>query len=67
MSGWVRFSRSGSPLTSRRVVGEPLAPELLLGEAAALQQHAPGAVEHDDPLGERARARSVARVHGRQP
>ena len=33
-----------------RVAGEALAAEVGLGEAAALQQHAPGAVEHEDPL-----------------
>ncbi len=50
MSGRVRFSRSGSPLTSLGMVTEPLAPEVLLRETAPLQEHAPGAVEDDDPL-----------------
>jgi hypothetical protein len=32
------------------VRGEALPPEVLLGEAAALEEHAPRPVEHDDPL-----------------
>ena len=32
------------------VLGEPRAAEVLLGEAAALQQHPPGAVHDADPL-----------------
>jgi hypothetical protein len=35
------------------VVGEPLAPEVGLGKPPALQQHAPGPVEHDDALAEK--------------
>ncbi len=50
ISGCVRLRRSGSPLTSRVVVAEPLAAVVLLAEPAPLEQHAPGAVEHDDPL-----------------
>ena len=33
-----------------RVVREPLAPEVGLGEPVALEQRAHGAVEHEDPL-----------------
>jgi hypothetical protein len=33
-----------------RVVGEPLAAEVGLVEAAVLQEHAPGTVEHEDPF-----------------
>ena len=40
----------GIALDVGRVVGEALAAPLLLGQPAALQQHPPGAVEHDDPL-----------------
>ena len=36
-----------------RVVGEALAAPFLLGDPAALEQHAPGSVEHDDPLVEK--------------
>ncbi len=35
-----------------RVRGEPLAAILLLGELAAMDEHAPRPVEHEDPLGE---------------
>ena len=35
-----------------RVIGEALAAELLLGEAAPLQQNAPGPVEHGNALSE---------------
>ena len=52
MSGRVRFSRSGSPLTSLGWSREPLAAEVRLGEPAALQEHTPGAVEDHDALGE---------------
>ncbi len=36
------------------VAREALATEILLGQPPALQEHAPGAVEHDDALGEQA-------------
>ena len=35
-----------------RMRGEALAPVLLLGEPAPMDEHAPGAVEHEDSLGE---------------
>ena len=47
------------------VAGEPFAPELALGEAAALEQHAPGAVEDHDPLREQSFERRPG-VHGHQ-
>ena len=42
----------GIALDVARVVAEALAAEVLLGQAAVLEQDAPRAVEHDDPLGE---------------
>ena len=52
MSGRVRLSRSGSPLTSRSCAANRSPAEVRLVEPPALQEHAPGAVEHDDALGE---------------
>ena len=66
MSGRVRFSRSGSPLTSRRMVAEPVAAEVLLRQAAALQEHAPRPVEDDDAFAEE-RCEVVDPVHALQP
>jgi hypothetical protein len=45
------------------VIGEPVTPELLFGEAPALQQHTPGAVQHDDALVEQL-AQSGGSIHG---
>ena len=41
----------GVALDVARVVAEALAAVLLLGEPAPVDEHAPGAVEHDDALG----------------
>ena len=43
----------GIALDVVRVRREPLAAVLLLGELAAMDEHAPGPVEHEDPLGEK--------------
>jgi hypothetical protein len=51
----------GVALHVARVVAEPLAAPLLLGQAAVLEQDAPRAVEDGDPLGEKC-FQSVARV-----
>ena len=51
----------GVALDVAGVVGEAVAAELLLGETPALQQDAPGAVEHEDPLA-RGAARGVRAV-----
>ena len=48
------------------VVGEPLAPELLLGQPTPLQQHPPCAVEHGDPAAEQA-LDACAGVHSSHP
>ena len=42
----------GIALDVPRVLAEALAAPLLLGQAAVLEQDAPGSVEHDDPFGE---------------
>jgi hypothetical protein len=52
----------GVALDVARMVPEPLAAEVLLGEPAPLQEHAPGAVEDDDPLLEQ-RGEVVDPVH----
>jgi len=51
----------GIALDVPRVLAEALAPPLLLGQAAVLEQHAPRAVEDGDPFGEEC-FQSVARV-----
>ena len=48
ISGCVRFSRSGSPCDVARVIAEQLAAILLLRQPAAVDEHAPRAVVHDD-------------------
>ena len=49
------------------VVTEPLAAEVLLAEAASLEQHAPGAVEHDDALVEQRPQSRLGLRHQRLP
>jgi hypothetical protein len=51
----------GIALHVPRVLPEPLAPPLLLGQAPVLEQYAPRAVEDRDPFGEEC-FKSVARV-----
>jgi methionine synthase I (cobalamin-dependent) len=46
-----RLARATADVT--RMVRERIPAPLLLGQAAALEQHAPGAVEEEDPLGEK--------------
>ncbi len=56
----------GVALEVALVRGEARAPELLLAQAAALQEHAPGAVQDGDPLAEQG-VQALARVHADNP
>ena len=52
-SGRVSTSRSLLPLQIARVIGEPLAAEIRLGQLVALNHRAHRAVEHEDTAVER--------------
>ena len=56
----------GIALDVRRMVAEPLAAEVLLRQAAALQEHAPRSVEDDDAFAEE-RCEVVDPVHALHP
>ncbi len=53
----------GVALHVARVRREPLAPVLLLRQLATVDEHAPGPVEHEDPLGEKVSELSAGVLH----
>ena len=58
-----QIEQVGVALDVAVVPGEPLPSEVLLGKTPTLEQDAPGAVEHDDALGEE-RVKAVSGVRG---
>ena len=54
-AGWVRHSRSRVAAQVARMVAEPLASEIGLGEPVGLEHRAHRPVEHEDPLAQEVR------------